>query len=205
MSKPEQAKSENAAKADNLENHFLVAMPQLHDPYFSNTITYLWKHSEDGAMGIIVNKPSRMRISELLHEMRLQAKDADLHRILHKERVLTGGPVEKHKGFILHESGHEWSYTLPLTDQVSLSMSKDILEDIAIGKGPSKYLIAMGCAGWEAGQLEEEISKNVWLTVPATPELLFSRDYENKPGAAVALLGLTMSQLWSPSAGHQKQ
>ena len=84
-------------------------------------------------------------------------------------------------------------------------MSKDILEDIAIGKGPSKYLIAMGCAGWEAGQLEEEISNNVWLTVPATPELLFSRDYENKPGAAVALLGLTMSQLWSPSTGHQKQ
>jgi len=205
MSKHEQTRSENAARADNLENHFLVAMPHLHDPYFNKTITYLWKHSAEGAMGIIVNKPSRMRISELLHEMRLQAKDADLHRILHRERVLSGGPVEKHKGFILHDSDREWSYTLPLTDSVSLSMSKDILADIAAGTGPSKYLVAMGCAGWEAGQLEEEISNNVWLTVPATPELLFSRDYENKPGAAVAQLGLTMSQLWSPIAGHHKQ
>ncbi len=205
MSKSEQAKTENAAWADNLEDHFLIAMPQLHDPYFNKTITYLWKHSAEGAMGIIVNKPSRMRVSELLHEMRLQAKDADLHRILHKEGVLTGGPVEKNKGFILHDSCREWSYTLPLTDQVSLTMSKDILADIAVGNGPSRYLIALGCAGWEAGQLEEEIGNNVWLTVPATPELLFSRDYEHKPAAAVALLGLTMSQLWSPVAGHQKQ
>ena len=126
----------NASReADCLENHFLIAMPHLHDPYFNSTVTYLWKHSADGALGIIVNKPSRMRVTELLHELRLQAKDADIHRELHRERVLTGGPVEKHKGFILHNTGREWDYTLPLTDDISLTLSRDILADIARDEG----------------------------------------------------------------------
>jgi putative transcriptional regulator len=187
--------------ADSLENHFLIAMPHLNDGYFNNTVTYLWKHSAEGALGIVVNKPSRMRVTELLHDVRVQAANAEIHRLLHRERVLSGGPVEKHKGFILHETGREWEYTLPLTDEISLTMSRDILQDIAIGQGPKHHLIALGCAGWEGGQLEEEIANNVWLTVPAEAQLLFSHDFENKANAATALLGVRLDQLWA-HAGH---
>ncbi len=186
---------------DSLENHFLIAMPHLHDPYFSNTVTYMWKHSSEGALGIVVNKPSRMRLTELMKELRLPVEDAEQKQILFRQRVLSGGPVEKHKGFILHDASREWEYTLPLNDDVSLSMSKDILADIATGNGPQQYLIALGCAGWEAGQLEEEITNNVWLTVPADPLLLFSTDFDNKADAVAAQLGVSMSQL-SSMAGH---
>ncbi len=190
-----------APAADTLQDHFLIAMPHLHDAYFNNTVTYLWKHDEEGALGIVVNKPSRMRVSELLHEQRLRAADEQLHEQLHRERVLSGGPVEKHKGFILHEAGVEWDYTLPLNEAVSLTMSRDILADIAAGKGPQRHLIALGCAGWEAGQLEEEISNNVWLTVPARPELLFSTDFENKANQVAGSIGVSLSLL-SSMAGH---
>ena len=192
---------EKTKTAYTLENHFLIAMPHLNDGYFNNTVIYLWKHDPEGALGIVVNKPSRMRVTELLHDVQVQAKNADIHKVLHRERVLTGGPVETHKGFILHESGREWDYTLPLTDRISLTMSRDILADIAAQRGPERYLIALGCAGWEAGQLEQEITNNVWLTVPADPELLFSHDYETKPEMAAAVLGVSLNQLWS-RAGH---
>jgi putative transcriptional regulator len=187
--------------ADNLENNFLIAMPHLHDPYFSNTVTYLWKHSEEGALGIVVNKPSRMRVTELLKELRMSIDSTEQRDKLYAERVLSGGPVEKHKGFILHDAEREWEYTLPLNAEVNLSMSRDILADIAAGKGPEKYLISLGCAGWEAGQLEQEISNNIWLTVPADVDLLFSHDFDNKASAVAALLGVSLSQLAS-LAGH---
>ena len=184
-----------------LANQFLIAMPHLQDPWFAHTVTYLWKHNEEGALGIVINKPSSMLLSELLAELHI---DAELRRgdsIFHSQRVMTGGPVEKHKGFILHDGGCNWEYTLPITPGLSLSMSKDILADIANGKGPENYLVALGCAGWESGQLEREIGDNFWLTAPAIPALIFSTDYEGKPGAAAASLGVSLSQL-SSIAGH---
>jgi putative transcriptional regulator len=114
---------------------------------------------------------------------------------------MSGGPVEKHKGFILHNAGPEWEYTLSLTPQVSLSMSRDILADIAAGKGPEHYLVALGCAGWDAGQLEREITDNTWLTTAALPELIFSDNHAQKAERAAALLGVSLSQLAS-IAGH---
>jgi putative transcriptional regulator len=192
---------EYQATPGTLANQFLIAMPHLQDPWFAHTVTYLWKHNEEGALGIVINKPSSMLLSELLAELHI---DAELRRgdsIFHSQRVMSGGPVEKHKGFILHESGREWEYTLRITPELSLSMSKDILADIANGKGPENYLVALGCAGWEAGQLEQEIGDNYWLTAPAIPTLIFSTDYEAKPAAAAASLGVSLSQL-SSIAGH---
>lgn len=184
-----------------LQNQFLVAMPQLQDPNFVRTVTYVWKHNQDGALGIIINRPSRMRVSELLAELHLSAGTSGLQRDLGETRVLAGGPVEKHKGFILHSAGTEWEYTLPITEDISLTMSRDILESIAAGNGPRDFLVALGCAGWEAGQLEQEVGENIWLTVPAAPDLVFSRDYDNKASAVAGLLGVSLSQL-STLTGH---
>lgn len=190
----------DTGSASCLENHFLIAMPHLRDPNFNGTVTYLWKHDKEGALGLVVNRPSKLVIPDLMDELGISIKDEFLAR-LQDSSILTGGPVERNKGFILHEAGTEWDYTLPVNDDVSLSMSRDILQEIADGGGPSRYLVTLGCAGWDAGQLEQEITENVWLTVPADTDLLFSTDYENKASAVAALLGVSMSQLAS-LAGH---
>ncbi|MEX1199011.1 MAG: YqgE/AlgH family protein [Pseudohongiellaceae bacterium] len=183
-----------------LENQFLIAMPHLQDPYFNGSVTYLWKHGPDGALGIVINRPSDVTMTELLAELEITPAPSEA-RLMEQEQVLAGGPVERNKGFILHEAGDEWDYTLPVTDEIAVSMSRDILEAIAEGRGPDHYLVSLGCAGWEAGQLEQEISDNVWLTVPADSNLLFSRDFDNKASAAAAILGIDLSQL-SSIAGH---
>ncbi len=192
--------SADTGSASCLENHFLIAMPHLRDPNFNGSVTYLWKHDSEGALGLVVNRPSKLVIPDLMEELGITIKDEFLAR-LQDSSILTGGPVERNKGFILHEAGTEWDYTLAVNDDISLSMSRDILQDIADGGGPLRYLVALGCAGWDAGQLEQEITDNVWLTVPANTELLFSTDYDNKASAVAALLGVSMSQLAS-LAGH---
>jgi putative transcriptional regulator len=116
-------------------------------------------------------------------------------------RVLAGGPVEKDKGFIIHDAGDSWESSITITPEISICTSKTILEDIASGKGPENYLVALGCAGWEAGQLEKEITDNAWLTTPANSELIFSREYESKTNKAAAILGIDLEQI-SPAAGH---
>lgn len=183
-----------------LEHHFLIAMPQLQDPHFQGSVTYLWKHDKNGALGVVINRPSKLPISGLMEEMKITVSE-HMVATLSERKVMAGGPVEKSKGFILHDAGTEWDYTLPVNDDISLSMSRDILQDIASGAGPSRYIAALGCAGWEAGQLEQEISDNVWLTVPANPDLLFSDDHNTMAEAAAAILGVSLSQLAS-LAGH---
>ena len=187
--------------SESLANHFLIAMPHLDDPWFNHTVTYLWKHGPHGALGIVINKPSSLRVAELLAELDIDTGHRRGDLIFHNQHVMSGGPVEKNKGFILHDSGREWEYTLPVSSQLSISMSKDILVDIAANEGPEQYLIALGCAGWEAGQLEQEITRNFWLTVPALPAIIFSSDHDSKAEAAAGLLGVSLSQL-SSFAGH---
>jgi putative transcriptional regulator len=189
------------AQPGSLTDHFLIAMPHMADPRFSHTVTYLWKHDEEGALGIVINKPSSISLAELLTELKIASDARRGDFVFHNKRVMTGGPVEKNKGFILHESGREWEYTLPVTRELSLSMSKDILSDIAAGNGPENYLVALGCAGWEPGQLEREISENSWLTVPAVPALIFSDDHAGKPATAASIIGVNLNQL-SSLAGH---
>lgn len=182
-----------------LEDQFLIAMPQLADPYFANTVTYLWRHNEEGALGIVINKPLQASVADIFKELDIVCPVGE--GPFRQEHVLAGGPVERDKGFIIHDAGQGWESSIAVTPEVSICTSRTILQDIARGQGPDNYLVALGCAGWEAGQLEREISENAWLTAPANTELLFSRDYASKASAAAALLGIDLQQI-SPEAGH---
>lgn len=182
-----------------LENQFLIAMPQMEDSYFANTVTYLWKHNNDGALGIVINKPLNASVADIFDELEIEFSIKQ--GAFREEAVLAGGPVERDKGFIIHDAPKNWESSISVTEEISICTSKSILEDIASGNGPENYLIALGCAGWEAGQLGREIITNTWLTVPADPALIFSGDYENKPQRAASLLGVDLQQL-APDAGH---
>ena len=182
-----------------LENQFLIAMPQLSGSYFENSVTYLWKHSEDGALGIVINKPLSASVTDIFDELNIVC-DIDKSLIAHKQ-LLEGGPVEKDKGFIIHDSDSYWDSSIAVVPGITVCTSKTILEDIANGTGPKNYLIALGCAGWGAGQLEDEINANAWLTVPAKSELIFSNNYSSKIKDATALLGVDLLQI-SPEIGH---
>lgn len=182
-----------------LENQFLVAMPQMVDSYFANTVTYLWKHNHEGALGIVINKPLRTCIADIFDELDIVCSVEE--GPFRSQQVLAGGPVEQDKGFILHDSDKSWESSISITSEIAICTSKKILQEIAAGNGPSNYIVALGCAGWEAGQLEQEISDNAWLTTPASSALIFSRDYSGKPRDAAALLGINLQQM-SPTAGH---
>ncbi|MCI5105324.1 MAG: YqgE/AlgH family protein [Pseudomonadales bacterium] len=182
-----------------LEDQFLIAMPQLADPYFANTVTYLWRHNEEGALGIVINKPLQASVADIFEELDIVCSVGEM--LFKHEHVLAGGPVERDKGFIIHDAGRNWDSSIEVTPEITICTSRTILQDIAQGKGPDNYLVALGCAGWEAGQLEQEISQNAWLTAPANSDLLFSRDYAHKAEAAAATLGIDLQQL-SPEAGH---
>ncbi len=184
-----------------LSNQFLIAMPHLDDPWFNRTVTYLWRHNEEGALGIVINKPSKLRLAELFDDLGIDHSSRNKDIEFHQQLVMTGGPVEKNKGFILHSSEKEWEYTIPINPELSITMSKDILVAIANAEGPHRYLVALGCAGWDAGQLDEEITSNAWLTTPALTEIIFSNDHENKAQACASILGVSLQQLTS-FAGH---
>jgi len=181
-----------------LEDQFLIAMPQLSDPYFANTVTYLWRHNEEGALGIVINKPLQASVADIFDELEIVCPVSGAFR---EQHVLAGGPVEKDKGFIIHDAGESWESSISVTPEVTICTSRTILQDIAKGEGPNNYLVALGCAGWEAGQLEREISENAWLTAPADNDLLFSKDFASKADAAASLLGIDLQQI-SPEAGH---
>lgn len=185
--------------SESLENNFLIAMPQLAGTYFGSSVTYLWKHDDTGAIGIVINKPLQASIADIFDELEIEsAAGAGNFRVRH---VLAGGPVERDKGFILHDAGDKWESSLNITPEITITTSKSILKSIASGEGPGNYLIALGCAGWAPGQLEQEMCDNVWLTAPADSNLIFSEDYAGKPSAAAAQLGISLERL-SPEAGH---
>ena len=187
------------ANSQYLENQFLIAMPQLMDSYFANTVTYLWKHNSEGALGIVINKPLTACVADIFYELNIVCTVDD--GPFRDELVLAGGPVERDKGFILHDSETNWESSIEITSKIKICTSKAILQDIAMGAGPDNYLVALGCSGWDAGQLEEEIISNAWLTAPADPELIFSKDFTEKASEAAALLGIDLHRI-SPRAGH---
>ena len=188
----------DSARTSYLENQFLIAMPRMLDPYFTNTVTYLWKHNEEGALGIVINKPLKACIADIFAELDIVCP---IEGFLRERHVLAGGPVERDKGFIIHDAGQQWESSIEVTPEIAICTSKTILQDIAKGDGPENYLVALGCAGWGAGQLEREITENTWLTTPANAELIFSDDYTAKAEAAAALLGIDLQKI-SPEAGH---
>ena len=188
-----------------LDGQFLLAMPGMSDQRFARSVVYMCAHSAEGAMGLIINQPARkITFPDLLEQLELFKPD-ELIRLpdpAEKLQVLKGGPVETGRGFVLHSSDFFIdNSTLTIDDAVSLTATVDILRAIARGDGPQQAVLALGYAGWSAGQLENEIQQNGWLNVPADPSLLFDRDVESKWGRAVRLLGIDPAML-SGQAGH---
>jgi putative transcriptional regulator len=180
-----------------LKNQFLIAMPGLEDPNFSRTVTYICEHGTHGAMGIVVNRPSDLRLTDVLEHMEIASANAAAG----DQIVYLGGPVETERGFVLHDRSREWDSTMAITEAISITTSRDILEAMAQGEGPERSLIALGYAGWGAGQLEDEMQHNAWLSGPADPEIIFNLPVERRWEAAARLLGVDMALL-STDAGH---
>lgn len=180
-----------------LTNHFLIAMPSLADPNFSQTVTYLCEHSADGAIGIVINRPTDLTLGELFDHLQIATTDPAVR----KKQVFLGGPVQRERGFVLHRPSGHWDSSLRVSEEITLTTSKDVLNAIAAGNGPSEYLIALGYAGWGPGQLEEEMAANSWLNGPADADIIFGRPVDLRWQAAAALLGVDLSLL-SSVAGH---
>lgn len=180
-----------------LRGHFLVAMPGMSDPRFARSLIYLCEHSDQGAMGIVVNKPTDMSLASLFERVELANPDAELAG----QPVLFGGPVQLDRAFILHKPAKPWQATMKISDEIALTSSKDILESIGSDAAPKSMLVALGYAGWVPGQLDSEILQNAWLSVPADDEILFELPYEERLPAALAKLGIGFDRL-SDVAGH---
>ncbi len=181
----------------NLTDNFLIAMPALEDPYFSNALVYICEHNENGALGIIVNRPIDMSLAGLLEKIDIKLEAESLANL----PVYFGGPVQLDRGFVLHRPHGQWQSTLVVNSEVGLTSSRDVLA--AVGKEglPAEIIVTLGYAGWEAGQLENELSQNSWLTVPAKPGILFEMPPEERLPAAMQNLGVSFTQL-SDVAGH---
>lgn len=184
-----------------LVNQFLIAMPALDDSYFSRSLIYVCEHDDEGAMGLIINKNTDIAINKVLLEMHIEDEEDDLDFQLDSQKVMSGGPVQTDRGFILHNGEQKWSSSLQLQDQISVTTSKDILENLSNENGPEKYIMALGYSGWSAGQLEQELIDNTWLTIDAEPDLLFDVPVEQRWEKAVQKLGISPEQLTAFS-GH---
>ena len=181
----------------NFSHHFLIAMPALADSIFAKSLTYICEHNEQGALGIIVNRPISLTLGDLFAQIKAPLENPDLKSL----PVHFGGPVQTDRGFVLHEPMGQWQSTLPINDKVGLTTSRDILQAVGEGKGPNNLLVTLGYAGWTPGQLEHELSQNAWLTVPASEHILFDMPAEERLPAAMALIGVDYASL-SEDVGH---
>jgi putative transcriptional regulator len=201
-SSPRASDSDAASSAEpglRLANHFLIAMPSMLDPIFGGAVVYMCEHNEDGALGVIINKPTDMMMPTLFERIDLSL-DIDPSRMA-DQPVMFGGPVQVERGFVLHAPFGDFSSMMKVTDDIVLTTSKDVLETVAASGGPRHLLVTLGCAGWGAGQLEEEIIRNGWLTVQADPAVIFDLPVEERFAAALKLLGIDPMML-SGEAGH---
>jgi putative transcriptional regulator len=180
-----------------LTNHLLIAMPTLADPNFSKSITVICEHTKAGALGIVVNKPLPMTLSDVLTQMNLEAGT----EAIASKPVLRGGPVYTDRGFVLHRPGGNWDHSHRVSDAVQVTTSRDVLAAMARGEGPQDAFIALGYAGWEAGQLEHEIKENSWLSMPIDSRVVFELPYEERWSAAWRFLGIDKDTM-SRTSGH---
>jgi putative transcriptional regulator len=181
----------------NLTNNFLIAMPSLEDPYFAQALVYICEHTENGALGIIVNRPLDMSLAALFEKVDIKLENQALAKL----PVYFGGPVQLDRGFVLHRPVGHWQSTLVVSDEVGLTSSRDVLTSVSSDGQPSDIIVSLGYSGWDAGQLEDELGQNSWLTVPAKSSILFDLPPEERLPAAMQKLGISFSQL-SDVAGH---
>lgn len=182
---------------ESLTNQFLIAMPALMDPNFARTVTLICQHNEEGALGIVINRTTALTIREVMDQLsvpRDNIKDPELP-------VFLGGPVQTERGLILHEGIGNWETTLPISEDLGLTTSKDILEAIAENRGPTNCMLALGYAGWGSGQLEREMRENAWLSVPTDNDIIFRTPVDERWPRAAELVGVDITMLSGP-AGH---
>ena len=179
-------------------NQFLVAMPGLADPNFTHSVTLLCEHNDQGALGLVINRPTELRLADMLDHMKLAhpALDPSAHI------VYWGGPVQTERGFVIHSEPGKWESSLRVSDQLFITTSKDVLTAIGQGAGPKQFLVTLGYAGWAAGQLENEIKENSWLNTPVDHAILFNLPVATRWEAATRLLGVDVTQLTAGPAGH---
>ena len=166
----ENSQTDKQPAGDNLTGHFLIAMPSLNDGFFNQAVTYICEHDESGSFGVIINQETNIPLKQVIKEMKIESTagyDED-------KPVFIGGPVEQGSGFILHRPAGNWSSSLIVNNDVALTTSKDILQAIANNEGPADCMVALGYAGWSAGQLEQEMADNTWLSCPADEQIIFS-------------------------------
>jgi putative transcriptional regulator len=180
-----------------LTNQFLIAMPTLADPNFSHTVTYICEHNADGALGIVINRPLELTLKDVLAQLDLESPDAATNA----RQVFMGGPVLPERGFVLHEPHGAWDSSLKVTERISVTTSRDILAAMADGSGPTRSLVALGYAGWAAGQLEHELADNAWLSAPADTRIIFDTPHERRWLEAARLIGVD-PRLMTGEAGH---
>jgi len=180
-----------------LTNQLLIAMPAMADPNFSTTVTLICEHNADGALGITINRPLTLKLAGLFEQLSVDDPDPGVAN----HPVLSGGPVGTERGFVLHGPDSSYENTLAVSNDIRLTLSRDIIDDLASGDGPEKLLVALGYAGWEAGQLENEMLANSWLSVPATPELVFDTPFAERWDSAARTLGIDIARM-SSDAGH---
>ncbi|HIE01059.1 MAG TPA: YqgE/AlgH family protein [Thiotrichaceae bacterium] len=178
-------------------NHFLIAMPNLGDPNFYKTVIYVCLHNQEGAMGIIINHPMEMEFGNVLQQMGIEATDQNANHL----PIFEGGPIQRERGFVIHQPPSQWDSMFMVGENLGIATSRDIIAAIANGRGPHHSLIALGYAGWGAGQLEQEMIDNAWLSTPANHNILFNTPPEQRWHAAAAHIGVDLNLLTS-YAGH---
>jgi putative transcriptional regulator len=185
------------AQASNLGNHFLIAMPDMAESSFGGSVIFIAEHGPKGALGLVINRPTDLDLGTLFERIDLKLQ----HSPQSRDPVFYGGPVQRDRGFVLHQPVGNWNSTVSVADEIGLTSSKDVLEAVAEGSGPERVLVTLGYSGWGPGQLEEEIGRNSWLTVAANAELIFDTPADERFLAAFRLLGVDPVFL-APSAGH---
>lgn len=185
-----------------LKNQLLIAMPHLADPNFAHSITYLCEHNDKGAMGVVINRASNFTFGDILEQLNITSPYSEVSA----QPVLMGGPVQTDRGFVLHRpigdaAEPRWESSIAIGENVFLTTSRDIIEAIANKEGPNSYLVALGYAGWDGGQLEDEINANFWLNAPVEERILFDTPIENRWHAAAKMMGIDLN-LVATEAGH---
>ena len=181
----------------NLTDHFLIAMPAMEDPYFAKSLVYVAEHNDQGALGVIVNRPIDMNLAALFRKIEVPFESEKLADL----PVFFGGPVQTDRGFVLHRPLGNWQSTLAVNKEIGLTTSRDVLQAVGHAGYPDEMVITLGYSGWGAGQLEHELAQNAWLSVPADPRILFDLPYEERLSSALELLGISLTNL-TGQAGH---
>lgn len=185
---------------DSLQDHFLIAMPTLDDPYFKRSVIYIVQHNDAGAMGFIINQPiSQLSVEQLLEKMELPVGNSSSPSLV--QQVFNGGPVNQERGFVLHTPQPIWSKSEQCSDHIMMTASKDIMSSLDTKDAPEQFIVALGCSTWEPGQLEQELLENSWLTCRADSQHVFTTPIEQRWKLTTKQLGFDVWQI-TPQVGH---